>query len=365
MRRYEIDWIRNISILMLFVYHTSAIFCIFGDFYVISDNKSMLANLLIVLMFVWYMPLLFFLAGASTYFASKKRNYKEYMIERLKKLLVPLIFGILILVPPQTYMARIWRGETDIRCIDHLKYFFTNITDFTGFDGAFTPAHLWFILYLFVVSLIGGYILFKCFKDSNKIFSLDKIKAVIFNKFGILILLIMGVISDIFPSINGKSIVGCLLIFILGYIVYSEEYLVDKIVLKRFKFLLALILIALIGVLYVFKIKDLLHINYCWIIESILKNMVLIFAITSIVGFSSIHLNKNSSILNYLNEASFPVYIIHQPILLLIALFIVPTVKSALLAMILIIFISLITTFLIYELLKKVKVFRIIFGMKI
>ena len=365
MRRYEIDWVRNISILMLFVYHTSAIFCMFGDFYIISDNKNMLANLLIVLMFVWYMPSLFFLAGASTYFASKKRNYKEYMIERLKKLLVPLVFGILILVPPQTYMARIWRGETNIKYIDHLKYFFTNITDFTGFDGGFTPAHLWFILYLFIVSFIGGYILFNCFKDSNKIFNLNKIKSLIFNKFSILILLLMGIVSDIFPSIMGKSIVGCLLIFILGYIVYSEECIIDKIVLKRFKFLLALISVAIIGVLYVFKIKDLLPMNYYWIIESVLKNMVLIFAIASIVGFSSVYLNKNNSVLKYLNEASFPVYIIHQPILLVIALFVIPTVKSTLLSMILIIFTSLIVTFLIYELLKKVKVFRIVFGMKI
>lgn len=59
MRRYEIDWIRNISILMLFVYHTCAIFCQFGDFYIISQEKNFFADLIILLLFTWYMPCYF------------------------------------------------------------------------------------------------------------------------------------------------------------------------------------------------------------------------------------------------------------------------------------------------------------------
>ena len=62
MRRYEIDWIRNISILLLFIYHTSAIFCQFGDFYIVSEQTNIFANIFILLLFVWYMPMLFFLA---------------------------------------------------------------------------------------------------------------------------------------------------------------------------------------------------------------------------------------------------------------------------------------------------------------
>ncbi|MGL5330867.1 MAG: hypothetical protein ACRDD7_16485, partial [Peptostreptococcaceae bacterium] len=74
MRRYEIDWVRNISILLLFIYHTSAIFCSLGDFYIISENSNVFANIFILILFVWYMPMLFFLAGASTHFALEKRS---------------------------------------------------------------------------------------------------------------------------------------------------------------------------------------------------------------------------------------------------------------------------------------------------
>ena len=95
MRRKEIDWIRNICILMLFIYHTSAIFTDFGDFYIKTEKSNIFSNIFILLTFSWYMPLLFFLAGASTYFALKRRSEFEYIKERTKKLLLPFIFGII------------------------------------------------------------------------------------------------------------------------------------------------------------------------------------------------------------------------------------------------------------------------------
>lgn len=111
------------------------------------------------------MPMLFFIAGASTQFALEKRILKDYFQERIKRLLIPIIFGIIVIIPPQTYLARLWRKESNLNYFEHLKFFFTNIGDFTGFDGGFTPAHLWFIAYLFVVSIVGGFIISKICKS--------------------------------------------------------------------------------------------------------------------------------------------------------------------------------------------------------
>ena len=363
-RRYEIDWIRNISILMLFVYHTAAIFCAFGDFYIVSEHKNIIANLLIVLMFVWYMPTLFFLAGASTYFASKKRNFKEYLVERIKKLFIPLLFGIAVLVPPQTYIARVWRGESGLNYIEHLKYFFTHLTDFTGYDGAFSPAHLWFILYLFVVSIVGGFVVFGIFKKDKFVRCTEMLKRTLFNKYSFVILLVLGIISDLFPSIMGKSIVACLFIFMMGYLVYSDRRVLDVVIEKRFKSLVMIIVSAFIGMLYIFLVRDGVSNSFVWIIESILKNMVLISAISTIVGFASIYLNSNNKLLKYLNSSAFPVYIIHQPILLALAFYIIPVVSSTLMSMILIIVTSLVVSFLVFEVLKRMKFMNIFLGIK-
>ncbi|MBC5995437.1 hypothetical protein EAI30_06800 [Romboutsia ilealis] len=96
----------------------------------------------------------------------------------------------------------------------------------------------------------------------------------------------------------------------------------------------------------------------------LLKNIVLISAISSIIGFSSIYLNKNSRVLKYLNKSAFPIYIIHQTILLLIAFFVVPIVKSTTWAMLIIILFSALFTFAVYELLKNIKIFNVLLGMK-
>lgn len=364
MRRHEIDWIRNISILMLFTYHTAAIFSNFGDFYIVSEQKNLVADILILILFVWYMPMLFFLAGASTYFSLKNRNLKEYIVERIKKLFIPLIFGIIVLVPPQTYLARIWRGEKNVNYISHLKYFFTNVTDFAGFDGGFTPAHLWFILYLFLVSVAGGIVIYKIFKGDNGKQITSFLKILFFNKFGFATLLILGVVSDFFPSIMGKSILGCFLVFLFGYLTYQDSDLIDSLKSNRFKLLYVFIGCGLFGVLYTLLIRPEEVNKLIWVIDSLFKNSVLISAIGSVIGFSSIHLNKSNKVLRYLNKSAFPVYIIHQPILLSLAFIIIPLVESTTLSMILIIILSASITFLTYELLKKVKIFNYVLVMR-
>lgn len=358
MRRYEIDWIRNISILMLFIYHTSAIFCQFGDFYIISEQKNIIADFFILVLFVWYMPMLFFLAGASTYFSSQRRDLKQYLTERTKKLLVPLLFGLVVIVPPQTYMARIWRGESNISYLEHLKFFFTNLTDFTGFDGAFTPAHLWFILYLFIVSILAGLLIFKILKSHRGSGFVSKVQNILNSRYNFIYLLVLGVFTDLFPSIMGKSIIGCFAIFTLGYIVYQKEELLNNLSNNRFKYLTSFFLFAITGIVYVLNFRPENMNAIAWILDAVLKNGVLISAICMVVGFSSIHLNKSNGVLKYLNKCAFPVYIIHQPVLLAIALFIIPIVKSTTIAMLIIIALSVILTFAIYTLLIRVKLFK-------
>lgn len=364
MRRYEIDWIRNISILLLFIYHTSAIFCKFGDFYIISEQSNFFANVFILLLFVWYMPMLFFLAGASTHFALKKRSLKDYLQERVKRLLIPIIFGIIVIVPPQTYLARLWRGESKLNYFEHLRYFFTNIGDFTGFDGGFTPAHLWFIAYLFVVSIVGGIIISKFLKAKFSENILVVVKKLLISKFSFPILVSIGFITDLFPSIMGKSMIGCLTIFILGYIIYQDHEFLDKIIEHRNKYLISFILIGLLGVIYALGLKDYTLSFSSWIFDSILKNSVLVSSIASVIGFGSVYLNKNNKILRYLNKCAFPIYIIHQTVLVFIAFLVVPLVNSTTLAMILIIVLSAVFTFGIYEAFKNFKLFNFLLGMK-
>lgn len=363
MRRNEIDWIRNICILMLFVYHTAALFSDFGDFYIKAEKSNLFSNIFILLTFSWYMPLLFFLAGASTYFALKKRNEGQYIKERIRRLLIPFIFGIIVIVPPQTYLARLWRGERHINYFDHLKMFFTNLSDFKGFDGKFSPAHLWFIVFLFTISIVGVLII-KWFKTNLGKSVIKEIKPIILGKRALLWLLGALIILEMIPTIGGKGLLTNLLLFILGYASYSDSEIIERLSSNRRLFLKITIIIIFIGSGYFFLLRSIQNEVIIYIIDGILKSSLSLIMGITIVAYGIKYLNRKNKLLDYLNKASFPVYILHQTILLFLAFYILPLTLPAWISIGLIITLSFGVTFIAYEICRRIKFMDILLGIK-
>ena len=132
-RRHDIDNLRNLTILLLFPVHTFMIWNDFGfKFYIwIEENKIL--STLIVLVNPWFMPILFVIAGMSARYALKKRTVKEFIIQRIHKLLVPFICGMIFLVPFQTFYARKYFYHYEGSLIDNWKYFFTHLTELRGY----------------------------------------------------------------------------------------------------------------------------------------------------------------------------------------------------------------------------------------
>ena len=62
-------------------------------------------------MSVWMMPLFFLIAGAGTFYALKARRPGQFAQERTLRLLIPLVFGMLIIVVPQAYFEALSHGR--------------------------------------------------------------------------------------------------------------------------------------------------------------------------------------------------------------------------------------------------------------
>ena len=87
MRRYYIDNLRNLTILLLFPVHTFMIWNDFGTKFYVWQGDNRLLSALIVLINPWFMPMLFVIAGISARYSLEKRSNKEFVIQRINKLL--------------------------------------------------------------------------------------------------------------------------------------------------------------------------------------------------------------------------------------------------------------------------------------
>ena len=129
------------TILLLFPVHSFRVWNYFGTKFYIWQGENKLLSTLIVLVNPWFMPLLFVLAGMSARYALEKRSRRDFVRQRIRKLLIPFLCGLLFLVPFQTLYARKFFYGYEGGLVGHWKYFFTHLTDFSGYDGAFTPGH--------------------------------------------------------------------------------------------------------------------------------------------------------------------------------------------------------------------------------
>jgi hypothetical protein len=111
-RRHDLDVLRILAVLLLIPFHSARVFDTFDPFYVKNEQTSdALSWAIVAFLNPWHMPLLFVLAGAATWFALRHRSPRAYAGERVKRLLVPFLFGIAVIVPPQAYRALLHAGR--------------------------------------------------------------------------------------------------------------------------------------------------------------------------------------------------------------------------------------------------------------
>jgi peptidoglycan/LPS O-acetylase OafA/YrhL len=188
----------------------------------------------------------------------------------------------------------------------HYKVFFTRWTDLSGTDGGFTPAHLWFILYLFAISIISLAVILP-FKKSKNVNKKDENTPII-------VLILLGIIpllvSDI-ANIGGKSLAEYFIFYIFGYYIFSKDENIQRLFKCRY---LLLSLTILNGVLYGVGIGR--FNNICIDIFSGLYGWLFLL---SVIGFSSKFFNFSNKIMKFLRNNSFLIYQFHYPVLIIFA----------------------------------------------
>lgn len=307
MRKHYIDNLRNLTILLLFPVHTLMVWNDFGSKFYIWQGGNRLLSTCIVLVNPWFMPLLFGLAGISARHALEKRSVSEFVKERVYKLLLPFLFGTVFLVPVQTLFARKFFHGYEGGWFENWAYFFTHITDLSGYDGAFTPGQLWFILFLFLVSMFS-LILFHFLPYKKTVKAVARIPAA-----GVLMLFVPIWLLYYLGNFGGFSLGKSLALFLAGYYILSNDA-VMKSLEKNMKWLAALCAVG--TVLLVTLYYNFAYYGDLW------ASFIGWLSILVLLALGKRFLDKKTKFTSYFNKASFSIYIWHQSILVVLAYYV-------------------------------------------
>jgi glucan biosynthesis protein C len=148
-RRADLDWLRVLGILVVFAIHVAEPFNPWDAWHVQSAATSKWLGEVVFLPAPWIMPLFMVLAGESAWLSLEKRPVGAYVRDRVVRIGLPFVLGMLLLVPPQVYVERRWRGQFAGSFLDFYPHFFRGVYP----EGNFTWHNLWFLAFLVVFAV--------------------------------------------------------------------------------------------------------------------------------------------------------------------------------------------------------------------
>lgn len=377
-RRHDLDWLRVIAFLLLIFYH-SGMFYVTWDWHVKSVHAGPEVEWLMRLSNPWRLSLLFFISGLALRFATDKRPAGEMMASRLMRLGLPILFGMIVAVAPQSWLQLVENGEFQGSFWEFWPQYLDLASDFS----IITPTwnHLWYVVYLLVYSLLllpfaGG---LNRFADTV----LARLTKRIFEgRFGIVWAVCLPALPHLifrvgldpyFPVTHDlvwdwANHAHSLTMMLTGYLLARNHAFWD--VIRRGWIIVTGLTVAL-GV-----VMTLVWNNWdafageaapyeAWLWPARIGRVFFAWmVIFSLLGFAQHFLNRDSKALRYLTDAVFPWYILHQTLIVLSGFWLTRQGLPVAIEAALVIGFTFLGCVAGHELIRRVPLLRPLFGLK-
>jgi len=369
-RRNDIDWLRVLAMLSVFLFHCARFFD-YEDWHVKNPELSFGFSVFVGILVQWIMPIFFVLSGESTRFALRFRTANQYVRERFKRLFIPLVFGIFLLIPPQVYIERVSHGQFEGSFFRFYPHYFDGFYAFGG-NFAWMGLHLWFLLVLFLFSLITLPLLLWLWREEQ--YRVTHRLALFFEKPGTLLFLVLPLAVMDFSfhpaglgmrAMGGWNIFVYLIFFLYGYLLASDERFKRVVERQRWITFILALMTTLIGFFLVRSGYNPSFGSLNYKLISIFRTFNSWVWVLTLLSWGSKHLTVRNRFLKYAGEAVLPFYILHQSVIVAIGFFIASWKVDVFVKYLAISISSFVSILLIYELVvRRLGLFRFLFGMK-
>ena len=328
-RLVYLDWLRVAAFGLLILYHVG-MFYVTWDWHVKSDHAGHALEPLMLLTSPWRLTLLFLVSGAATRFMADKMTAGALAGKRTLRLLVPLLFAIVVIVPPQSYYEVVEKiAYPDSYLAFWGRYLAADHSFCRDGDCLDLPTwnHLWFVAYLLVYTLllVAALALFRP--------RLERLGAWLGRAPGWVLWLVpifylaiaRWYLLPIFEVTHALvddwyNHAVSLPAFLFGFLVMKEGRVTDRFVRLRWPALASFLASYAVFAVYawIYRAEDAVP------PETLRTVMRLVYAtdqwsaIVAAIGFGALHLNRDSRLLRTLTEAVFPFYIAHQTIIVVV-----------------------------------------------
>ena len=332
-RIHYLDWLKVLIVYGILLFHVSLVFTT-ATWLVSNQQRSTVLSAFAGFCFPWGIPAMFLIAGADSYFGSRSTTPGQFAWKRALRLLLPMLAGLVILSPYQRFVT----SHNPPPALSTFPDYYVSF--FQTFRYEANPEwisrywlHLWFLGYLFAISVVCLPLLRWLRSPGGTNFVADLVRLASYRG-GLFVMalplfLAQLVLRPVFPAYQDwADIATYLFVFGAGAIFFSDRGF-EAAIVRDIRSILVVGCLAVVGLTVVFS-----YINYnmaaiskltfpeqvafslFWTLDVWMGNLAVLY-----VGIR--WLTRPNRFLTYANESVLPFYVIHHPVVLTLASFIV------------------------------------------
>jgi len=374
-RRHDIDALRALAFLFVILYHVGMYYVADWPWHLKSPHAAEWLQWPMRILNLWRMDLVFLISGVSLGFLSRGQGTWALLRSRGLRLMLPLAFGMAVVVPYQAYAQGVANGLVAPGFGAFLLRYLSMAQPWPkqAFDGAefgITWNHLWYLPYLFTYTALVALTLplWKSAAGQRVRRAFNGLRGWKLLLLPVLPLLVFTMLlASRFPATH--NLVRDFHLHSLYFTMFLYGYWmgVDTGIWKELERLRRVSLALAVAVIAAFiALRAGMKSPLPGLLVDTLRMLYLWLAVATILGHGHRHLNRPWPWLRWANESVYPWYVLHQTLIIVGVTLLAPLALGPVVEPALLIALTLLGCWLLTDgLIRRTNPLRPLFGLKL